>query len=1478
MAPFDIPPTGNLNTRISSLIDGQLPDFIQADHPQFSKFLQAYYQFMEAAELQLTVNISNILLEKETNSSLLYEDSSLIVTESGDGTDGKFLAGEVITGNTSKATAIVLVDDLGNTKPRLFIQSQQKFQTGEVVVGSASSAQGTIIRYRANPIQNINQLLDYADVDNTIYDFLEDFRESFMNAIPNKLAVGIDKRNIIKNIRELYRIKGTKEGHKLFLRILLGEESEILYPNRYMLNVSGGDWLENTIIKVSPIGLAIASEIQGQMITGEVSGATAVVESTATFLQASRAVVEIIIKNDTQKGTFIKDEVVSATSSLQDVLYKFNVRQIINDATIINDGILYSQFDPIDVDDSVAIGNGIVSARVGEVGYGSVSDVFIQTEGTGYRPGDPLVFTNPQSTTETAVAAKAHVSVVNGSIISEESELLIQENGTASAEKLFDLQIENGTYGAGPYYTYATDTNYSNNKGYYWPLYLSKEFLIREELTSATAKINGSTINSTTVNIDDVSGTVTLDQIVTGVGITGTVTVQSIISDTQITISHPFTLADNVVLSFNKIEINPAGNGTLYHEHEFLEYPGVTFYMPWDENNHAGQSIAAVTATLEFYGQGKIHSESGNVATGMATPASSNTETVLGDRLTTEIGEFYIEKDGYSDRDSFALESGNGEITKIHVTEPGYGYSTLPTATVSSEKGTGTAVYAKTTDIGRVKSLDITDEGFDYSDVPVIEFRAKFIMKDVTGTWISGDALTTHTGTVRSYDAERQILDVSIEDVIRIDSEGTTGEGIRVEDSLLQLDENNLRIDGEITVEERLKLETGDNIYVPPVFNILADAIDVPDRGYIVVLDDFGVEYDLVMESVNLRDEYADILTEQNEVLKQEDGTTSQNTFGDRFIFETDDIKDESAINYEINETKIVFEDQNVDYRVGVNDFFITNGHLVTDHILLLENSTISEPNYILLNSTDGSADGNGNLIVINSTDANGTDANESLLGDIDDFDNIAMDGLLVNSETGAVQDGAIGDQVLLEGKIDFSNAVITESNGASGTVVAFDIATANLNLGIAAARIGSYGSRVSSLLGEDLIRIQDSFYYQDFSYEIQADSSADSYINEFKKAVHPTGFNVFSKVSTSSLVSAAMVQGAVGELIVPPFVVFVLEKLFARNNDVTSGLSYLAKVDNGYIAGTGIGAEDGSMFSGVLLLNATDGSATDFDSTIIMEDETDVNLGQSVTRDNLQAITNDFLVLDTAADLEDNILLEDAIATNEGGGRLLEEDRVIDSFTAFDIQRQSLLDVKDFDTASEFLLTEESEDGGIKLEDATTSGFNDLILEDANDLQYGGRFVLEFNRFAMEDASNDGEVPTGGFASARVEPFTRPSDIFVTDIGTISLEVDEDEYLLINHGGNSELVLDTAADAFSNILLETFHDDTGDIAGHIVLEGDGDSGGFQFQLETGTPINVSTAIFQTPERQRDYSKTANSNNYGEVFTFDSSSLNFSYK
>ena len=54
-----------------------------------------------------------------------------------------------------------------------------------------------------------------------------------MNAIPLTLADGVSKRNLVKNIRELYSAKGTSEGHKIFMRMLLGEKAEITYPNQW---------------------------------------------------------------------------------------------------------------------------------------------------------------------------------------------------------------------------------------------------------------------------------------------------------------------------------------------------------------------------------------------------------------------------------------------------------------------------------------------------------------------------------------------------------------------------------------------------------------------------------------------------------------------------------------------------------------------------------------------------------------------------------------------------------------------------------------------------------------------------------------------------------------------------------------------------------------------------------------------------------------------------------------------------------------------------------------------------------------------------------------------------------------------------------------------------------------------------------------------------------------------------------------------
>ena len=45
-----------LTTKVSNLIDGQVPDYIQADHPIFVDFLRQYYKFLESAQITITVH------------------------------------------------------------------------------------------------------------------------------------------------------------------------------------------------------------------------------------------------------------------------------------------------------------------------------------------------------------------------------------------------------------------------------------------------------------------------------------------------------------------------------------------------------------------------------------------------------------------------------------------------------------------------------------------------------------------------------------------------------------------------------------------------------------------------------------------------------------------------------------------------------------------------------------------------------------------------------------------------------------------------------------------------------------------------------------------------------------------------------------------------------------------------------------------------------------------------------------------------------------------------------------------------------------------------------------------------------------------------------------------------------------------------------------------------------------------------------
>ena len=93
------------------------------------------------------------------------------------------------------------------------------------------------------------------------------------------------------------------------------------------------------------------------------------------------------------------------------------------------------------------------------------------------------------------------------------------------------------------------------------------------------------------------------------------------------------------------------------------------------------------------------------------------------------------------------------------------------------------------------------------------------------------------------------------------------------------------------------------------------------------------------------------------------------------------------------------------------------------------------------------------------------TDASGLLLNDIETASgNIAIDG--TNSSSAHA-----GDNIVNEDLLDFSaeTITITDSGGATGTIVSVDIAKGTSSIGTKAETTPSYGVSIENLVGEDL-------------------------------------------------------------------------------------------------------------------------------------------------------------------------------------------------------------------------------------------------------------------------------------------------------------------------------------------------------------------------------------------------------------------------
>lgn len=416
--------------KISKIVSKQFPEFVRSRHPELLTFIEKYYTLMESAVLTLSdkQEVDQIQLETAETSFLQLNATDEYNSNQGEyiideqSLYGDFISGEIITGATSGQTATILVEDSNNSK--LYITANTKFVIGETITGATSGASAKIGNYRGNPVENINQLLEYVDVDNTLDNFFLEFRNQILNAIPNNLAVGLDKRKFAKNVTDLYQKKGTTEGHKTFFRALLNEDAEIYYPTVDLLRVSDGEWRKRDFLKVtlkSPI-TADTNNLLNQTITQTeiignsfVNTATAIVngieketingvEVTTLFLEKNSVTGTFRFSNDDnvlledndalllETGDKIDQEseifITGVDRTDPEILIQCVIRPSIEQATIIDPGAYYVINDTINFTNE---GSGSLGKlQIIDVSSGKVTGIVIDDGGSNYAVNEVL--------------------------------------------------------------------------------------------------------------------------------------------------------------------------------------------------------------------------------------------------------------------------------------------------------------------------------------------------------------------------------------------------------------------------------------------------------------------------------------------------------------------------------------------------------------------------------------------------------------------------------------------------------------------------------------------------------------------------------------------------------------------------------------------------------------------------------------------------------------------------------------------------------------------------------------------------------------------------------------------------------------------------------------------------------------------------------------------------------------------------------
>lgn len=287
-------------------------------------------------------------------------------------------------------------------------------------------------------------LRNYYDVDTTLDEFINYYINTFLPMFPEGALV--DKRKLIKIIREVYQTKGTPGSYKFLFRTLYDSEAETYNSKDFVLKASDGKWVVTKYITINSTDPTWRQSI-GYRLFGITSKGYATIEN--------------IIINDTNIQIIVTGIERNFTSGEYVKVVDYNFKPVqftVGELTAQSYGVITSvtpdsknRGEGYDVGDPVVFYGGLnpdllnpvgASAYISQITYASVTGITSVYAGQGYRPGG---YTDVVISSTSGSGNGATAIVTDDNFITS-SPYYVDYAVTDILDTKWDIQLNSGNY------------------------------------------------------------------------------------------------------------------------------------------------------------------------------------------------------------------------------------------------------------------------------------------------------------------------------------------------------------------------------------------------------------------------------------------------------------------------------------------------------------------------------------------------------------------------------------------------------------------------------------------------------------------------------------------------------------------------------------------------------------------------------------------------------------------------------------------------------------------------------------------------------------------------------------------------------------------------------------------------------------------------------------------------------------------------